>query len=249
MRRTSWFSGFIRARVPASALLLATLALLAACSGGGSSAPSSTALLATAATKLSSDTAFHFTVTEDHPGTPSGTNTDITKAVGDVVNPDKLSATATVNTAFGSIDNNQLIVVGDHAWIKGLATGGQWQSDDDPAYINIGTFFTNVHNGLPAIVKSNVQNVSAPSDGSANGVSSWKITATISSDYLAALTGGQVTGGQQIGVTLWVSKNDGRLQQVAIPGKLISYDTAQTSRTIILSNFNESLTITPPPGA
>jgi hypothetical protein len=236
-------------RSPALALIpLALIALVAltACSssGGASSTPSSADLLATAATKLSADTAFHFTMNEDHPGTPTGTTTDITKAVGDVVNPDKLSATATVNTAtFGLVDNNKLIVIGSHAWANTLLTSGQWASDDD--YVPIGAFFTNIHNGLPAIVKTALQNVSAPGDGLTGCSSCWKISATVSSDYLQALSG-QVPGGQQIPVTIGIGKDDGQLHEVQIPGKLTSYDTDQTSRTIILSNFNESVTITSP---
>jgi hypothetical protein len=239
---------FLRTPAPVIALLLCSLGLLAACSSGGSSTTlSSTALLATAAANLGTDTAFHFTMTEDHAGTPTGSDYDITQAQGDVAKPDKMSATATLNTAFGQINNVQVIVVSNHAWAKTPLTGDKWQSADE--YANVGSFFTNANNGLAGMVKNGLQNVGAPTDGSANGVPCWKISSTVSSDYLSSLTNGQVQGGKQIPVTLCVGKSDGQLHEVLVPGKLTSYDTDQTTRTVILSNFNESVNITPPPGA
>jgi len=245
MLRDAHVSCFLRARVVAAALLFATIALLAACSGG-SSTPNSTVLLAMAATNLSNDTAFHFVMNEEHPGTPSGTQTDIRSAVGDAVKPDKLSATATVAAgSLGSVSTS-VIVVGSHAWYKNPLTG---QYDSADQYANVGAFFNDLNNGLAGALKNGIKGIGAPSDGSANGVSCWKIGATVSSDYLAALTGGLVQGNKQIPVTLCVGKDDGQLREVIVPGKLTDFDTDQTSRTVILSNFNESVTITPPAGS
>jgi hypothetical protein len=234
-----------RARMPALILLVASLAFLAACSGS-TSTPTSSALLATAAAKLSTDTAFHFVMTEDHPGTPSGDQTDLRSATGDAVKPDKVSASAKVAAGALGVVDTSVIVVGANAWYKNPLTG-QYESADQ--YANIGSFFNNSNNGLAAALTVGLQNVNAPTDGSANGVPSWKINATVSSDYLAAVTGGQVQGGQQIPVTIYIGKDDGQLHEVVIPGKLTTYDTDQTTRTVILSNFNESVTITPPPGS
>jgi hypothetical protein len=203
-------------------------------------------LLATAATKLTSDTAFRFVMNEDHPGTPSGDQDDIRSAIGDAVKPDKLSAMAAV--AIGSLGsfNTSVIVVGTHAWFKNPLTG---QYDSADQYAAVGAFFNDLNNGLVGALKNGIQDIGAPSDGSANGVSCWKIGAMVSSDYLAALTGGLVQGNKQIPVTLCVGKDDGRLHEVIVPGKLTDYDTDQTTRTVILSNFNESVTITPPAGS
>ncbi|HEX9069892.1 MAG TPA: LppX_LprAFG lipoprotein, partial [Ktedonobacterales bacterium] len=220
---------------------------LAACSGA-SPTPNSTVLLAAAATKLAADTSFHFTIKEDHGGTPSGANTDIASAEGDVIKDvakqdNRMSATADVTTMFGLIKGIQVIVVNDKAWAKTPLTGGQFQSADE--YQGVGEFLAA---GIPVILAS-LKGVGAASDGSANGVSSWKIPAKISSDQLSALTQGQVPAGQQIPVNLYIGKDDGQLRAVAIPGKLTSFDTDQTLRTIYLSSFDESVTISPPPGA
>ncbi len=96
------------------------------------------------------------------------------------------------------------------------------------------------------LLLASVQNVSAPSNSSAQGVSTWKITATVSSDKLSQLTNGEVTADQSIPVQLYIGQSDNQLYQVVIPGKITSFDTAQTSRTIDLSKFNESVTINPP---
>lgn len=250
MHRTILSSRPQRVRLPALALLFAALALLpavlAACGSGSSTAPNSTALLTTAAAKLGTDTAFHFVMTEQNPGTPTGDQTDIRSATGDAVKPDKLSADATVAAGSLGTVNTSVIVVGTNAWYKNPLTG-QYESADQ--YVNIGGFFNDLNNGLAGALKNGLSDVSAPTDGSVNGTACWKINAKVSSDYLAAVTGGAVQGGQQVPVVLYVGKDDGQLHEVQIPGKLTTFDTDQTTRTVILSNFNENVTITPPPGS
>ncbi len=89
MLRIRALHGHVFSRAAALALLLGTLALLVAC-GGVSSAPNSTVLLTSAAQKLTSDSAFHFVLTEANPGTPSGSGFDVRAAEGDFVAPNKL---------------------------------------------------------------------------------------------------------------------------------------------------------------
>jgi hypothetical protein len=223
----------------AASLALGVVLLLSACGGGN--APNSAALLAGAAAKLDADSGFHFVMTEDHPGTPSGSDYDIVSASGDVQRPDKLSATARLSNAAVSGIQVQLIVIGNQAWYTNPLTGKFERADQ---YTGIRTFF-DPKQGLTAALGS-VTSVSNPVDSSADGVACWKVTGTISSDKLSSLTGAPVPAGQQIPASVWVGKDDGQIHQVQVTGKLTGFDTAQTTRTIVLSKFNESVDIEPP---
>lgn len=231
-------------------LVLAALLLLAACGGG--SAPSSAVLLTTAAAKLTADQSFHFEVTEDNAGTPSGDSVDVASASGDVVVPDRLSGTAQLNTGAFGMQTEKVIVVGNQAWLTNPLTGQYQRADQfalfpsaQPFLQHIKVFFSA---GIAALLTS-LEDVSAPSDGSANGVPCWKITGNVSTDKLSALTGGQVSAGQKIPTTICIGKDDGQLHSVSVKGKLTPFDTDQTTRTIMLSNFNKPVTIEPPAGS
>jgi hypothetical protein len=243
MLRTRALHGHFFSRAVALALLLGTLALLAACDGANS-APSSTILLASAAQKLINDSAFHFVLTETNPGAPSGSGFDVRAAEGDFVAPNKLQA-PTVTAYISPIGpiSTGAIVIDNQAWYKNPLTG-QYQDAGSLSgqFQNVATF---LGPGLAAVLAS-LQNVSAPSNSSVNGVATWKISATVSSDKLSQLTNGEVTSGQSIPVQLYIGQSDSQLYQVVIPGKITSFDTVQTSRTIDLSKFNESVTINPP---
>jgi hypothetical protein len=228
-------------------LALGAVALLSACSSGSSTPSNSAALLTTAAGKLDGDTAFHFLMSENHQGTPTGTDFDIIRAEGDVQRPDKLSASATVadGELSGAQAQVQLIVIGDQAWYTNPLTGKFERADQ---YTGIRTFFDPQH-GLATALGA-VTSMSNPVDSSvtsADGtITCWKITGTVSSDKLASLTGAPVPPGQQIPASVWIGQYDGQIRQVQVSGKLTSFDTDQTTRTIVLSKFNESVNIQPP---
>lgn len=243
MLRTRAMPRRVFSHAAALALLLGTVALLAAC-GGNSLAPSSAVLLASAAQKLTSDSAFHFVLTEANQGTPSGSDFDIRAAEGDVVEPNKLQA-PTVTAYISPIGpiSTGAVVIGNQAWFKNPLTGAYQDAGSLSGQFQSVTAFLGP--GLAALLAS-VQDVSAPSNSSVNGVATWKISATVSSDKLSQLTNGEVTSGKSIPVQLYIGQSDNQLYQVVIPGKITSFDTAQTSRTIALSKFNETVTINPP---
>jgi hypothetical protein len=236
--------------------LLVPAMLLAACGGN---TVSSQVLLAAAATKLSADQTFHFELDESNPGTASSGNYDISSATGDVQRPDKMSASAKVTTAITPV-NLKLIVIGSQVWLTNPLTG-QYQPIDQLGSlqtllgVNLTTTVVGVQGffdaGLAAILTS-MQNVSAPSDGTAHAddgqslIPCWKISGDVSTDKLSALTGGQVPAGQQIPVTVCIGKDDGQLRSVTVTHKLTAFDTDQTTRIIYLTNFNKPVTIQPP---
>jgi hypothetical protein len=216
--------------------LCACLLLLAAC--GGPTVNSAT-LLKGAQDKFNATQSFHFLMQADHLGALSGTDIDVQKAEGDVARPDKLKASATIATSIISVDS-QLILIGTQGWYTNPLTGKFEQTDQFNGFLVIFDPVKGIGAQLTAL-----KNPSAPTDGSANGVPCWKISGTVPAESAAVYVGGQGVSGD-IPVTVCIGKDDGQLHEIILKGMLTAHDTDQTTRTIILSDFNKPVTIEPP---
>lgn len=237
-----WFSrgrGTRSTRAPFALLgLLAGLLVLASC---GDSAPSSAALLKNAATTFNATKSFHFILTVDHAGAGSVSAYVVTSAKGDVARPDKLDATATVDAGLASV-NVRLIIVGSQQWYTDPITGAFTPTNDFSSFQRI--FDPQI--GLGSLMR-NLNNPSQPQDSSANGTACWKVTGTVSQSDFKPMLGDSVPGDVQH-VAFCIGKSDNRLYSVTLPGRILAGDTAQTVHTFYLSNFDQPVTISPPPG-
>ena len=220
-------------------VLLAGLLALAAC--GDTSAPSSATLLKDAQTKLNATQSFHFQMKVDHPGTPASGGYVITSAEGDVSRPASLSATATVDAGFVNV-NVSLIIIGQQEWYTDPISQKFVSTNQFGYFLNI---FDPQH-GLSALM-TQLQNPSAPADGSANGQSCWKVSGTLSPSLLQPLFN-DVIATQPIPTTYCIGKSDGRLYSATLSGAIADGDTSKTAYTFYLSKFDAPVTITPPPG-
>jgi hypothetical protein len=219
---------------------LAALFTLAAC--GGTSTPSAAALLKDAQDKFNATNAFHFVLTVDHPGHAQVGGYVITSAQGDGARPDKLSATADVDAGFASV-TVQLIIIGPAAWLNGPQTSGAWQPTTQFNNFPVAKFFDSTI-GVGALL-TQLQNPSAPSDGSANGVTCWKIAGTLDPQVIRALfTDTAATG--PLPTTFCIGKSDNRLDSAALTGPLFAGDLPNTVHTFYFSKFDQPVTILPP---
>jgi hypothetical protein len=217
----------------AFALVILAL-LLAACNNSGSTTPSAQALIKSAQQAIQKVTAYHFNLQVQNPG-PGG-KLPITSADGDVKVPDRLKATATI-----SGNAVQIIAIGDKQYINLL---GGWQSVSgllDPRALS------DPKTGVSALL-GHIQNPSQPADSSVNGTSCWLIKGKLDPSLLAGITGGGAPAGTLDNVSVCIGKTDNLPYQFVISGPAAAGDTSQTSRTITLSKFNESITINPPGG-
>jgi hypothetical protein len=183
---------------------------------------------------------FHVVMQVDNPGTASANAVQIRNANGDVVMPDKVKAQAIVILSGQSVTVN-LISVGDNQFITDPITG-QWRVIKgvlDPRTL------TNPDTGIISLV-GKVQNVSQPVDDSVNGVPCWRITGQLDAKYLAFFTGGGVPSGTMLQTTACVGKSDMLPYQVKVTGEAAVGDLTNTARTFTLSNYNETISITPP---
>jgi hypothetical protein len=218
-------------------LLGAALALaLAACSS--SSGQDASAILARAGAKFQATQSFHFALTAANLG--ANDPLPISAANGDVQRPDKLKASATASIA-GFAVQTQLVIIGQSEWISNPLTG-QFEPTQD--YGNLLAIF-DAQQGVGAIL-AHLQKPTAPvSSNSASGAC-WKISGTVSASDLAAVVGGGDTTGKAVPVSVCIGKNDDQLYSATLSGAVLASDTAKTTRTFVLSAFDQPVTINPP---
>lgn len=224
---------------PLLPLIIASIAIVSACSSSTPiKAPDATKLIQSASTNFNSLSSLHFSLTAQNisPGLYS-----VTTAQGDVVRPDKLKADANVEPTAGSQIGLSIIFVNNNQYVD---IGKIGQFNQTTIFPNLLLIFDK-QQGIGGIL-SQFQSPSAAVADTINGVSTWKITGTVSSVLLNPLTGSTSTTANQLNATLWIGQSDLQMHQVTLVGKAISGDTDKTSRTFTLSNFNESITISSP---
>lgn len=223
--------------------VLATVLLLAACGGGGGAkTPDSATLLKSAQTKFNATSSFHFIMTVANLGPVPVGGYNITGAKGDVQRPDKLSAKATASIGFASADVS-LIIIGANEWITDPITQQYQPTTDYASFLAI----FDPNQGIGSLL-GQVQNPSKASSGSSNGASCWKISGTVPPDKLTPIFG-SITATAPVPTIACIDKTSSELDSVTLNGAITSGDTAQTTRTFYLSNFDKPVSIQPPAGS
>jgi hypothetical protein len=217
--------------------LLVACVLLAAC-GSGSSGPSATTLLSQAQTAFDQLSSFHYALTAQNLG--DSDPLPITQATGDVQRPDKLSATASVNGPFGPLQV-KLIILGQQEWITNPLTGGFQPTTNYSGFLKI----FDAQQGVGAVL-THLQNPSTPQSSSAAAGSCWKISGTLPASAVAGVVNGAAGSSASVPTTICIGKSDSELYSVTLAGAVSQTDTAQTTRTFELTQFNQPVTITAP---
>lgn len=228
-------------------LTLLGMVLLAAC-GDSQQTPSASSLIHDAQKAINTDSAFHFKMKLDHPGTPSAQGLEIDAADGDVVKPNKIKGTATVTQGSIPVDV-QYIGIGSQQWLL-TPLSPTWQSASDLG-IDLGKLL-DPNTGVSAVLGDMKNPKNAGDDTVMNDGDCWLVEGTVPAGDLAPITGGDPTATNPVDTTVCVAKNTdskGLRQpyEVILKGVVVDGDLAQTTRTFTLSKFNESIDIQPPP--
>src|SRR5437588_11001992 len=229
-------------------LFLASVLLFTGCSlpwqhsnaAANSPKPTTKQLLATLQKNFRNVSAFHVTMQVNNPGKAITNGIQLLNANGDIVMPDKVKAQATVVLSGQSITVN-LISIANNQFITDPITG-QWRVIKgllDPRTL------TNPDTGILSLINK-AQNVSQPSDDTVNGVPCWRVTGQLNARYLAFFTGGGVPAGSMLQMSTCIGKADSLPYQLKVTGQAAAGDTAKTTRTFLLSNYNEDVNIAAP---
>lgn len=221
----------------AVALLSACLLATAACESGPST-PSAASLLAQAQTAFAQLNSFHFALTAQNLG-----DTDtlpVTQATGDVQRPDKLSTTATVNSPLGPVQV-KLIILGQQEWITDPLTGAFNPTTEYGGFLNI---FDTQH-GVGAALSS-LQNPATPQSSTAAAGDCWKISGSLPASAIASVVNGAAGSNASVPTSVCIGKSDHQLYSITFSGAVSQSDTAKTTRTFVLTKFNQPVTIAAP---
>lgn len=219
-----------------AALLAACIVATAACESGPST-PSAATLLSQAQTAFNQLTSFHFALTAQNLG--DSDPLPITQATGDVRRPDQMSATATVNSAFGALQV-KLIILGQQEWITNPITGNFQPTTEYGGFLKI----FDPQQGVGATLV-NLLNPAAPQSSSAAAGACWKISGALPASAVAGVVNGASVSGN-VPTSVCIGKSDHELYSVTFTGAVSQTDTAKTTRAFVLTKFDQPVTIAAP---
>lgn len=244
-----WKQVVWRRELPALLLCAACLLLVAGCSlpwqrntpsSGLGPRPTAQQVLATMQKNFRSVSSFHLTMKTSNLGNTDASQLVIRDADGDVAMPDKIRAQASVLLSGQAVTVN-LISVGTQQFITDPITG-KWEVVKgvfDPRTL------ANPDTGIIALA-SKLQNVTGPTDDSVNGTSCWRVNGLLPAKDLATLLGGSAPAGTMLKTSICAGKDDGLPYEITVIGKVAVGDTSQTTRTFVISKYNENISIVAP---
>lgn len=158
---------------------------------------------------------------------------------GDVVRPDRLKAT--VVSTFGSLTVTLgFMIVGTHAYITNPITK-KWEAlPGEAAAPNL----LDPDRGASALLKR-VTQLKKLANEAVDSVDCYHVTGVVGASLIAGLVGAPGSSTSLAG-DVWVSTTDFLVRQIRLAGPIASNEPAQIERTLVLSNYNEKITIEPP---
>jgi len=227
-------------------LLCLGLILPAACTKSPAPSPSPTLtplsaeqVLTQGSQKLEAANSFHFVLDHSGGGTPIAMGIEMTKAVGDLVKPDKLK-TVISGTAMNMAIQVQVITV-DHATWMTNPLSGKWELLPDEFQV-LSIFDPST--GVAAIMKGMAGAVRL-SDEDLQGTACYHLSGDIDSGNLSAISGSSVKG-VTIKAEIWIAKEDSLPRLIKLTGKISETEKDGIIRTLSFSNFNLDVKIEKP---
>ncbi len=234
-----------------AAAIVATLAVvaafLAACGGGGSSTPAATtgplpqpdAILSKAVDSFQAMKTFHFRLEHENGGSPIPPGLTLITADGDVIVPDRMSAKLDAKAGQQTV-NVQVIGIGDQGWITNPFSR-QWQPL--PSGTSIKDIFDPTQ-GVKAIIGS-LQDAQVTAEEDVDGTPCYRIEGTVPSEVLQAAAP-IAKPGLTVGIKVWIGTDDSLIHQVYLIGPIAPDEPSNIVRQLMLSKFNEDISIDAP---
>ena len=223
--------------------IMAVMLILGIVAGCGQAETPDAAKLATdAATAFESVQTFHFVldVTEGNSAPPN--EIILLSAEGDTERPDKLQATLKARLGDVPIAANIIaIIIGQDAWITpNPFNPSEFEKQADTS----GLSAFSPAKGVSDVLRG-LRNAEYVAEEELEGVKVHRIKGVVDAAALGALTGGAATGGD-VQIEAWIGVDDTIVRKLVGVGALDPVEEATITRTIVMSAFNEPVTISAP---
>jgi hypothetical protein len=227
-------------------MLLAGLALAAACGGGGEKAaptpatlPPADELLPKVVERVGAVKSFHFRLEHENGLSPMPLGLKLKTAEGDVQVPDRMKAKLEADVA-GALLRVEVVGIGEEGWMTNPFSH-EWQPL--PAGTTISAIFDPAA-GIQAVAGS-LQDVRVVGVEKVGGDNTYLLEGQIDSGVLKAAVP-IAEPGLTVNVKVWVGVDDYNIRQVRLEGPFASGEPENIVRILILSNFDEPVSIEPP---
>jgi len=228
------------------AMLLAGLALAAACGGGDEKAaptpailPPADELLPKVVERVGAVKSFHFRLEHENGLSPMPLDLKLKTAEGDVQVPDRMKAKLEADVA-GALLRVEVVGIGEEGWMTNPFSR-EWQPL--PAGTTISAIFDPAA-GIQAVAGS-LQDVRVVGVEKVGGDNTYLLEGQIDSGVLKAAVP-IAEPGLTVNVKVWVGVDDYNIRQVRLEGPFASGEPENIVRILILSNFDEPVSIEPP---
>jgi hypothetical protein len=227
-------------------MLLAGLALAAACGGGGEKAaptpatlPPADEILPKVVERVGAVKSFHFRLEHENGLSPMPLDLKLKTAEGDVQVPDRMKAKLEADVA-GALLRVEVVGIGEEGWMTNPFSH-EWQPL--PAGTTISAIFDPAA-GIQAVAGS-LQDVRVVGVEKVGGDNTYLLEGQIDSGVLKAAVP-IAEPGLTVNVKVWVGVDDYNIRQVRLEGPFASGEPENIVRILILSNFDEPVSIEPP---
>jgi hypothetical protein len=228
------------------ATLLGGLVLAAACGGGGEKAaptpatlPPADEILPKVVERVGALKSFHFRLEHENGLSPIPFDLKLRTAEGDVQVPDRMEAKLDAE-AGGALLRVEVIGIGDKGWMTNPFSH-EWQSL--PEGTTISAIFDPAA-GIQAVASS-LQGVSVAGVEKVGGDNTYLLEGQVDSGVLKAAAP-IAEPGLTVNVKIWVGVDDYNIRQVRLEGPLAPGEPDNIVRILILSKFDEPVSIEPP---
>lgn len=200
-------------------------------------------ILAAASQRLADVESLHFTLeVEGETFIDEDGAIQLESAEGDLARPDKVAVEFQVRLLGATTVSIRMITIGDESWTTDLITGNWGEAPPEFGY-NPAVLYDNQDGLGPVMGKLDDAEITGTDE--VGGRTVYRITGTATSDVIAPLTAGTMTG-EEVAVELWIDVETSDLRRVIVVEPENEAKDEPATWELNLSEFNETVTIEPP---
>lgn len=207
------------------------------------SEPDAVAVLAAASERLAEVESLHFTLdVEGETYIDESGTIQLEAAEGDLARPDRVAVEFQIRLLGATTVSIRMITIGEESWTTDLITGNWGEAPPEFGY-NPTILYDNQDGLGPVMGKLDGPLVAGTEE--IDDREAYRLTGTATSDIIAPLTAGTMTG-EEVGIELWIDVETSDLLRVKVVEPESDEKENPATWEMNLSAFDEAVTIEPP---